>query len=263
MGENTIGSPKISANKSKAKPKKSKEPKDTCFTIMPYGDWFDDYYETIFCPAIRDSGLKPTRADDLFRPGTIVNDIWTFTNQAKVVLADLTGKNPNVFYELGLAHALAKPVVLVTESIENVPFDLRPLRVLEYDKNEPRWAEALEENITRAIKEVLVSPTEAVLPTFLQVKKDGKTKQVSESEKTLLELRQEVDIIKQELLNPKRNFPRRVSSPEQAKEIIRDYVRAYAPTSYIVRKLSERGVPEDWTMRQIDESRMSLRKKKR
>jgi len=48
-----------------------------------------------------------------------------------VLLADLTGKNPNVFYELGLAHALAKPVILIAETLDDIPFDLRALRVIQ------------------------------------------------------------------------------------------------------------------------------------
>ena len=72
--------------------------KETCFTIMPFGGWFDDYYESIYKPAIEKAGLKPRRADDLYRPSTIVNDIWSCTKESKLVLADLTGKNPNVFY---------------------------------------------------------------------------------------------------------------------------------------------------------------------
>jgi len=96
-------------------------PKDICFVLMPFGGWLDNYYETIYRPAIDASGLEPHRADDLFRPSTIVNDIWAYTRRAKLLLADLSGRNPNVFYELGLAHALAKPAILVAESMEEIP----------------------------------------------------------------------------------------------------------------------------------------------
>jgi hypothetical protein len=50
--------------------------RDVCFVIMPFGGWLDDYYQDIYCPAIEAAGLEPHRADDLFRPSTIVNDIW-------------------------------------------------------------------------------------------------------------------------------------------------------------------------------------------
>jgi hypothetical protein len=183
---------------------------DTCFTIMPFGGWFDNYYASIYKPAIEAAGLKPCRADDLYRPSAIVNDIWAYTKSAKLILADLTGKNPNVFYELGLAHALAKPAILIAESIDDVPFDLRALRVLEYDKNQPRWGDELQERITKAIKEVIVSPIEAVLPAFLTVSTDSRPKSITEQDKAMLELKREVDLLKNDLsalhMTPKRVF---------------------------------------------------------
>src|SRR5207237_6250655 len=113
---------KKSKKKAVTKKKKSlvKQPsRGTCFTIMPFGSWFDSYYETIYVPAIQSAALTPRRADDLYRPSAIVNDIWILTREATIILADLSGKNPNVFYELGLAHALAKPAILVTESMDD------------------------------------------------------------------------------------------------------------------------------------------------
>ncbi|NOU19434.1 MAG: hypothetical protein HOO91_17910 [Bacteroidales bacterium] len=69
----------------------------SCFIIMPFGGLFDSYKNDIYVPAINNAGLIPTRADDLYRSGNIVNDIWNFTKKADVILADLTNKNPNVF----------------------------------------------------------------------------------------------------------------------------------------------------------------------
>jgi hypothetical protein len=139
-----------------------------CFTIMPYGEWHDHYYENIYAPAIAAADLTPKRADELSLPGAITHGIWILANQASVILADLTGKNPNVFYELGLGHALAKPAILVTDrNGEEVPFDLRSLRVIYYDKNDPYWGDKLKADIRTAIKEVLASPEDAALPTFL------------------------------------------------------------------------------------------------
>lgn len=146
---------------------------------MPFGGWFDDYYTQIYSPAIKDSGLQPRRADDLYRPGTIINDIWSYTKNSKIVLADLTGKNPNVLYELGLAHALAKPVILLAESLEDIPFDLRALRIIEYDKNAPNWSDQLRGKISSAIKEVLDAPLSAVLPTFLEIDETKSTRKIT------------------------------------------------------------------------------------
>jgi hypothetical protein len=60
---------------------------------MPFGHPFDTYYERIYKPAIEQAGLEPHRADDLYRPSTIVNDIWLYTTGSRLLLADLTGKN--------------------------------------------------------------------------------------------------------------------------------------------------------------------------
>jgi hypothetical protein len=99
-------------------------PKNACFVIMPFGPPFDRYFKNVFVPAIEDAGLQAIRADSIFLPSAIMQDIWRFVNEARVLVADLTGRNPNVFYELGLAHALQKPVILVTNNFD----DVRPLR---------------------------------------------------------------------------------------------------------------------------------------
>jgi len=138
-----------------------------CFAIMPFGQPFDRYYLNIFVPAITAAGLKPLRAGSIFSSSTIMADVWRCTRQAVVVLADVTGKNPNVFYELGLAHAVGKPVVIVTNCLEDVPFDLKGLRVIEYDKQNEAWGTILKENIVAALKATLDDPERAVPAIFL------------------------------------------------------------------------------------------------
>ena len=90
------------------------EATDTCFVVMPFSGMIGSYYQHIYEPAIRKAGLRAIRADtDIFGTGKIMDQIWAGINAAKVLVAELTTRNPNVFYELGLAHALQKPVVLV------------------------------------------------------------------------------------------------------------------------------------------------------
>lgn len=170
---------------------KQKRSRGSCFVISPFGGWFDTYYEDIYKPAVEAAGMSACRADDLYRPSSIVNDIWSFVTGARVLIADLTGKNPNVLYELGLAHAIGKPVILLTQDINDVPFDLRALRVLEYDVNDPSWSASLREKIATAIGEVLASPQQAVPATFLKAKKT-KSPSVTPQEKRIRELEQQV-----------------------------------------------------------------------
>jgi hypothetical protein len=235
----------------------TEQPTDTCFTIMPFGGWFDDYYDSIYQPAITAAGLKPRRADDLYRPSTIVNDIWSYTKAAKIVLADLTGKNANVFYELGLAHALAKPVVLVAESMNDVPFDLRALRIIEYDKNEPRWGDSLRDKVTQSITEILASPLASVLPAFLETKHQPETKVLSEHERNMLELRHEIDLLRRELrlrdsVSTVETIRRREHiGPDEAISLIERYKKMGMPPDQILGRLRDRGVPLQWAEEQI------------
>ena len=72
-----------------------------------------------------------------------MDQIWQGIHAAKILVAELTGRNPNVFYELGLAHALEKPVVLVSSNQDDVPFDVQHIRVIYYDTSDPFWGEKL------------------------------------------------------------------------------------------------------------------------
>ena len=139
---------------------------DTCFVMMPFGEWFDKYYKEIYIPAIKEAGFEPVRADELFSTGSVVEQIWEQIEKAKVLLADLTGKNPNVFYELGLAHAAKKPVVFTAGAVDDVPFDLRHLRVIPYEVREPDWNSKLRESITAYLKNAKADPTKSIPQPF-------------------------------------------------------------------------------------------------
>jgi hypothetical protein len=111
---------------------------DTCFVMMPFALPYGGYYGQIYDPAIRKAGLSPIRADtEIFGTGKIIEQIWRGINSARVLVCELTTRNPNVFYELGLAHALQKPVVLVSSNENDVPFDLQHIRVIYYDTTDP------------------------------------------------------------------------------------------------------------------------------
>ena len=169
--------------------------KKTCFVIMPFGEYFNTYYDDIYIPAIKDTDLTAKRADDFYKPGYIIKDIWDNINQCELLLADLTGKNQNVFYELGLAHAINKPVVIIAENIEDIPFDIRGLRVITYNKNKPNWGHELQKNISKSIKETIDNPEKSIPPTFIKTSKSHKEIEKSELEKRLLEVERHVNTI--------------------------------------------------------------------
>jgi nucleoside 2-deoxyribosyltransferase len=97
-----------------------------------------------------------------------MDQIWSGINSARVLVAELTTRNPNVFYELGLAHALRKPVVLVAGAEEDVPFDLKHIRVIYYEMSDPFWGQKLVDKISENILSALKNPEEAILPRALE-----------------------------------------------------------------------------------------------
>ena len=104
----------------------------SAFVIMPFDPEFDSIYSDLIKPALENIGYEVIRADSLVNQHNILKDIVRHIAFANIVVADLTAINPNVFYELGIAHALQKPTILLTQSIDEVPFDLRAYRIITY-----------------------------------------------------------------------------------------------------------------------------------
>ncbi len=102
------------------------------FVIMPFSPKLQPVYKEHIVPLAERLGLSVARADDLFTTHSVMSDIWRSIVTSKVVLADCTERNPNVFYELGIAHTVGKPVILTTQSPDDVPFDIRHIRYLPY-----------------------------------------------------------------------------------------------------------------------------------
>lgn len=119
-----------------------------CFLIMPFGPAWADSVQRTLRDVCRRHGVHAVRGDDSLVPTDILDDIWVELTAADFVIADVTGHNPNVYYELGMAHTLAKPVILLSQSTEDVPFDVQTRRVVAYD---PEDLKALEERLDEGI----------------------------------------------------------------------------------------------------------------
>ncbi len=87
----------------------------------------------------------------------MMQSIWETINKSRVIIAEMTNRNPNVFYQLGVAHALGKPVVMVTQSMDDVPFDLKHLRCIVYEYR-PRAIERFQDTLARTLTTVLQTP---------------------------------------------------------------------------------------------------------
>lgn len=127
-----------------------------CFIVMPFGpEELTDIYEYFIKPSIETQcALRCERGDDVFGSNVIMDDIRRSIERARIVVADLTGRNPNVFYEVGIAHTMNKDVLLLSQAMNDVPFDLRHRRVLVYD-NTPKGCKKLERNIVDNVNAIL------------------------------------------------------------------------------------------------------------
>ncbi len=131
----------------------------TCFVMMPFGGYFDGYYTNVIRHAVSISGLLPRRADEIYSTGAIIDDIHKAILNSEICIADVTGRNPNVSYELGMAHAAHKPVIIITQDLKDVPFDYRHLRIITYDPKNYGWEASFRSSVENTINEVLKNPS--------------------------------------------------------------------------------------------------------
>ncbi|MCL4250541.1 MAG: DUF4062 domain-containing protein [Anaerolineae bacterium] len=127
------------------------------FMVMPFAETFRPVYDDHIKKVIEARGLSVKRGDDFFANHAIIQDIWAAIARCRLVVGDCTGQNPNVFYELGIAHTLGKPTVLISQKIEDVPFDVRHLRLLKYE-NTPAGLASLEAELDACLETVLRLP---------------------------------------------------------------------------------------------------------
>ena len=92
-----------------------------------------------------------------------MSDVWEAMNSARVIVADCTGRNPNVFYEIGVAHTLGRTVILITQNDSDVPFDLQAIRYIQYEYT-PRGMTLFEKALAQTLKAELKAAPNARVP---------------------------------------------------------------------------------------------------
>ena len=120
---------------------------------MPSGTAFDAYYNQLLVRAILRAGLEPVRADDIDKHRAIEDQIRSGVADAAACIVDLTGRNITVMYVLGVAHGMGKPVILLVQSPDDLPFDLRFVRYIVYRPGTARWEDMLSLQLQTAIRE--------------------------------------------------------------------------------------------------------------
>jgi hypothetical protein len=125
---------------------------------MPFDDGTANaVYEHCTMPICKEFNLEVERADEIFTTNPILEDITSAINRAAVIIADISGKNPNVFYELGLSHMLkTKQTIMVTQDdFKSIPFDISHFRIIQY-KNTIPGKSAYEKQLRETLKNILL-----------------------------------------------------------------------------------------------------------
>lgn len=123
-----------------------------CFVLMPFSEeWSARIFEGPIRETVENMGLQCLRADNLSGP-IVIEDIWIKINQCAFIIADVTNKNPNVMYELGIVHTIGKPAILITQDMSNIPFDFLHLRHHKYEDDSEKHNE-----ISKKINSLILS----------------------------------------------------------------------------------------------------------
>lgn len=134
-------------------PQKQSQFQTDIFMIMPFRDRFNGVYHNIVRPIATSLNLTVKRGDDFTSVrGAIMQEVWAALNACRLVIVETTEVNANVYYELGIAHTLGKPAILLTQNrdVQDIPFDIRHLRFIVYD-NTIEGGEKLAQDLRQAI----------------------------------------------------------------------------------------------------------------
>ncbi len=209
-----------------------------CFFISPIGPVnsdirkkSDEVIKFILTPVLSEVGYQIKRADHIDKPGLITNQIIQYIINSSLVIADLTGHNPNVFYELALRHAIRTPFIQIISTGETIPFDVLPTRTIEYDIHDLESVENAKNKLKNQLKSI-ENVSEVDSPISMAVSVENLIKSVDVQQHnlgniltTLLNLQQDISFIKENLLKRgqqtkrERNLAR---TEEFIKEIVRE-----------------------------------------
>lgn len=125
-----------------------------CFVLMPFSEELREIYTEVYKPTCEENKIHCWRVDEISSPGSITRDIVEGILDADIIIADLTNQNPNVFYELGIAHASGNKTIMTSKSLDYVPFDIANYRIILYEHT-LNGCRQLKKDLDRAIKELL------------------------------------------------------------------------------------------------------------
>ena len=154
----------------------SQKEKKNCFIIAPIGEEgskerhrSDNILKYVISPALEKCDYKAIRADQISNPGIITSQIIEHLIDDSLVIADLTGQNPNVYYELAIRHFTNKPFIQIIESDEDIPFDIAGLRTINFDYRDLESVDKCKTEIINQIYSIEEKPNQVETPVSFAI----------------------------------------------------------------------------------------------
>lgn len=196
--------------------------KKKCFIISPIGEdasetrrRADQILRHVISPAVEACGFEAVRADQISEPGLITTQVIQHIIDDPLVIADLTGSNPNVFYELAVRHAIRKPLVQIIQKNEKIPFDVAGMRTIPVDHKDLDSVQEAKSEIEKQIKSVLKRrPEDIESPISVSVElqslrhsEDPEDRSIAEFVSAISDLRTDIAVIEKKLSSPETLIP--------------------------------------------------------
>lgn len=193
-----------------------------CFVISPIGDAgsevrkrADQVLKHVIEPAVATCGFEAIRADKMSEPGMITSQVIQHIVDDPLVVADLTGSNPNVFYELAIRHAIRKPLVQVIQKGDKIPFDVAGMRTIPVDHKDLDSVDEARVEIERQVRSIEnKTPEEIDSPITVSIELQALRQSENPEQRSLAEfvsavgdLRSDIAGIEKRLSDPHKLFP--------------------------------------------------------
>jgi hypothetical protein len=196
--------------------------KKKCFVISPIGEdgsdtrkRADQVLKHVIKPAAEECGFDAIRADDIAEPGLITSQVIQRIIDDPLVVADLTGMNPNVFYELAIRHSIRKPLVQIIQKGDKIPFDVAGMRTVSVDHKDLDSVDEARAEIVKQIKAVAdKKPEEIDSPIsvsvelqFLKHSENPEERSYADFISAVSDLRKDISLIEKKLSSPSSLIP--------------------------------------------------------
>ena len=194
------------------------EDKKTCFVISPIGSdgsdirkRADQILKHVLKPATDSCGFNAIRADDISEPGIITSQVIQHIIDDPLVVADLTGMNPNVFYELAIRHAIRKPLIQIIKKDEKLPFDIAGMRTITVDHRDLDSVEDAKNEIIKQIKAIMKKkPEEIESPISVSLELQALKHSTNPEERSFAEFISAINFLRLDIAS----IEKRLSDPE-------------------------------------------------